>query len=87
MDRRCRLEHRADPLAPGDHLELPLGTFLHAVSCMHCMTVSLAQGGEELGTLWGVDTAERLFREAGFSSFEPHRLDHDPVNVYVVARP
>src|SRR5690606_11741372 len=31
----------------------PLGTLLYTVSCMHCMTVSLAQGGEGLGAMWG----------------------------------
>ncbi len=31
------------------NLNHPLGTFLYAVSAMHCMTVSLAQGGEGLG--------------------------------------
>jgi SAM-dependent methyltransferase len=30
----------------------PIGTFLYTVSCMHCMTVSLAQGGEGLGAMW-----------------------------------
>jgi SAM-dependent methyltransferase len=69
-----------------ENLDLPLGTFLYTVSCLHCMTVSLAQGGEGLGTLWGVEKAEELLREAGFSDLEFHRLDHDPVNVYVVAR-
>ncbi|HSF15093.1 MAG TPA: class I SAM-dependent methyltransferase, partial [Vicinamibacteria bacterium] len=34
-------------------LEHPAGTFLYAASLMHCMTVSLAQGGEGLGTMWG----------------------------------
>jgi SAM-dependent methyltransferase len=68
-------------------VDLPLGTFMYAVSCMHCMTVSLAQGGDGLGAMWGVETAESLLREAGFTTFEPHRLEHDPVNVYVVARP
>ena len=69
------------------NLDLPFGTFLYAVSCLHCMTVSLAQGGEGLGTLWGVEKAEELLRNAGFSELEFHRLEHDPVNVYVVARP
>jgi 2-polyprenyl-3-methyl-5-hydroxy-6-metoxy-1,4-benzoquinol methylase len=31
--------------------EHPIGTFLYAVSCMHCRTVSLAQGGEGLGAM------------------------------------
>ncbi|HET9242179.1 MAG TPA: class I SAM-dependent methyltransferase [Gaiella sp.] len=70
-----------------ENLDLPFGTFLYAVSCLHCMTVSLAQGGEGLGTLWGVEKAEELLRVAGFTQLELHRLEHDPVNVYVVARP
>jgi hypothetical protein len=28
------------------NLDHPSGTFLYAISTMHCMTVSLAQGGE-----------------------------------------
>lgn len=28
------------------NIEHPIGTFLYTVSCLHCMTVSLAQGGE-----------------------------------------
>jgi SAM-dependent methyltransferase len=68
------------------NLDHPFGPFLYAVSCMHCMTVSLAQGGEGLGTMWGVEKAEELLREAGFAELEFHRLEHDPVNVYVVAR-
>ena len=42
------------------------------MSCMHCMTVSLAQGGEGLGAMWGRETAERYFRDAGFGSVEVH---------------
>ena len=34
-------------------IEHPMGTFLYTISCMHCMTVSLAQGGEGLGAMWG----------------------------------
>ncbi|MGQ0539212.1 MAG: class I SAM-dependent methyltransferase, partial [Gemmatimonadaceae bacterium] len=34
-------------------IDHPIGTFLYTVSCMHCMTVSLAQGGEGLGAMWG----------------------------------
>jgi SAM-dependent methyltransferase len=68
-----------------DNLDHPFGPFLYTVSCMHCMTVSLAQGGEGLGTMWGVERAEELLREAGFEELAFHRLEHDPVNVYVVA--
>ena len=69
------------------NLDHPFGPFLYTVSCMHCMTVSLAQGGEGLGTMWGIEQADELLRTAGFGRLEHHRLEHDPVNVYVVARP
>jgi hypothetical protein len=31
----------------------PLGTLPNTISCLHCMTVSLAQQGEGLGAIWG----------------------------------
>jgi SAM-dependent methyltransferase len=66
----------------------PIGTLIYTVSCMHCMTVSLAQeGGAGLGAMWGRETAERMFREAGFGSVEVHELGHDIQNCYYVCRP
>ena len=37
---------------------------------LHCMTVSLAEGGAGLGTAWGVETARRMLDAAGFKSVE-----------------
>jgi hypothetical protein len=68
------------------NLEHPLGTFLYTISCMHCMTVSLAQGGVGLGTCWGVELAEEMLGEAGFTEIVFHRLPHDVMNCFVVAR-
>ncbi len=68
------------------NLDHPLGPFMYTISCMHCMTVSLAQGGEGLGAMWGVEQARELLDAAGFGSLELHRLEHDMQNVYVVAR-
>jgi 2-polyprenyl-3-methyl-5-hydroxy-6-metoxy-1,4-benzoquinol methylase len=67
--------------------EHPVGTFLYTISCMHCMTVSLAQNGEGLGAMWGREAAEELMREAGFRSIEVHELPHDFQNYYYVCRP
>ena len=52
------------------NLDHPLGPFMYTISCMHCMTVSLAQGGEGLGAMWGVEKAEELLtvRASGLSS-------------------
>jgi hypothetical protein len=56
------------------------------VSCLHCMTVSLAQGGAGLGTVWGEETAVDMLHDAGFARVAAHRLPHDIINVYFVAR-
>jgi SAM-dependent methyltransferase len=65
----------------------PMGAMLYAVSTMHCMTVSLAQGGEGLGTMWGREKAREYFDKAGFSTIEVHQLPHDNMNDYWVIRP
>jgi SAM-dependent methyltransferase len=67
------------------NLDHPLGPFLYTVSCMHCMTVSLAQGGVGLGTMWGEELARQLLAEAGFSKVEVTRIESDPINAYFVA--
>lgn len=40
-----------------ENLDHPIGPLLYGASVMHCMTVSLAQGGEGLGTVWGEQKA------------------------------
>ena len=49
------------------NIDHPLGTFLDTISTMHCMTVSLAQGGEGLGTVWGEELAVTMLKDAGFA--------------------
>ncbi len=70
-----------------NNLDHPIGTLLYTISCMHCMTVSLAQGGDGLGAMWGRETAEQYLRKAGFTGVEVHQLDHDFQNDYYVVRP
>ena len=64
----------------------PLGTFLYTASCMHCMTVSLAQGGEGLGTMWGEEKTREYLQRAGFRSVEKRELAHDIQNNWYVVR-
>jgi 2-polyprenyl-3-methyl-5-hydroxy-6-metoxy-1,4-benzoquinol methylase len=64
----------------------PIGTFLYTVSCMHCMTVSLAQGGEGLGAMWGEQKTREYLMRAGFTSIEKHELAHDIQNNWYVVR-
>ncbi len=69
-----------------NNLAHPIGTFLYTVSCMHCMTVSLAQGGEGLGAMWGEEKTREYLDRAGFSSVEKHELAHDIQNNWYVVR-
>jgi SAM-dependent methyltransferase len=68
------------------NLDHPLGTFLYTVSCMHCMTVSLAQGGEGLGAMWGEEKTRDYLARAGFRTVEKHELAHDIQNNWYVVR-
>lgn len=70
-----------------ENADLPWASLLYAISTVHCMSVSLGQGGDGLGTVWGRQTAERMVREAGFSDVTVHDLEADPFNAYYVARP
>jgi SAM-dependent methyltransferase len=70
----------------GENIEHPAGTFGYTVSCMHCMTVSLAYDGEGLGAMWGVHQARDLFGDAGFVDIQVHTNDGDPFNNYYVCR-
>lgn len=69
-----------------NNLDFPMASFLYAVSCIHCTPISIGQGGEGLGTMWGWETAQRMLREAGFESVQRHVLPHDPMNVWFVSR-
>jgi 2-polyprenyl-3-methyl-5-hydroxy-6-metoxy-1,4-benzoquinol methylase len=64
----------------------PIGPFLYAISTMHCMTVSLAQGGEGLGAMWGEEKTREYLQRAGFRSIETHQLAHDIQNNWYVIR-
>jgi 2-polyprenyl-3-methyl-5-hydroxy-6-metoxy-1,4-benzoquinol methylase len=67
-------------------VEHPLGTLLYTVSCMHCMTVSLAQGGEGLGAMWGEEKTREYLKRAGFREVAKKKLAHDVQNNWYVVR-
>lgn len=48
----------------------PFAPYIYGMSVLHCMTVSLAEGGAGLGTAWGEQVARRMLAEAGFGSIE-----------------
>jgi SAM-dependent methyltransferase len=68
-----------------NNLDHPIGPFLYTISCMHCMTVSLAQGGAGLGAMWGEEKAKEMLEEAGFKEVKIEQLPHDFQNYYYIA--
>lgn len=60
----------------------PLAPFAYTISTFHCMSVSLAQNGAGLGTMWGKELACTMFTHAGFKNIEVKQLDHDIINYY-----
>jgi 2-polyprenyl-3-methyl-5-hydroxy-6-metoxy-1,4-benzoquinol methylase len=68
------------------NMDHPIGPFLYSISTMHCMSVSLAQGGAGLGTVWGEELAREMLAEAGFTQVDVKQLPHDVLNSYYLAR-
>ena len=68
-----------------ENLDHPFGPMLYTFSCLHCMPVSLALGGEGLGTAWGEQKALELLEEAGFTSVEVKQIEGDIFNSYYIA--
>lgn len=47
------------------------GALIYGISALHCMTQSLAAGGEGVGAAWGREMAEDYAHRAGFATFQP----------------
>jgi 2-polyprenyl-3-methyl-5-hydroxy-6-metoxy-1,4-benzoquinol methylase len=68
-----------------ENIAHPMGPMLYTISAMHCMTVSLAQGGEGLGTVWGEQQATQLLTDAGFTAIDIKHQTADIMNSYYIA--
>jgi SAM-dependent methyltransferase len=64
----------------------PFAPWMYGVSILHCMTVSLAEGGAGLGTAWGEQTARRFLAEAGFTSVEVVEAPGPQNSIYICRR-
>ncbi|HET8740805.1 MAG TPA: class I SAM-dependent methyltransferase [Acidimicrobiia bacterium] len=60
---------------------------LYGVSTLHCMTQSLAVGGEGLGAAWGRELAEDYAKRAGFSTFQPLEEITNKFSAFYLLRP
>ena len=63
----------------------PFAPWIYGVSTLHCLTVSLAQGGAGLGTAWGEQLALQMLTEAGFADVTVHDVPDDPFDSVYVA--
>jgi SAM-dependent methyltransferase len=70
-----------------NNLDHPVAPLLYTISTIHCTSVSLAQGGVGLGTMWGEELALKMLAAAGFSNVEVKQLPHDFMNNFYIARP
>jgi len=69
----------------GDNLEMAMAPMMYTISTMHCMTVSLAEGGMGLGTAWGEQRAIEMLTDAGFADIEVTGIKADRANHYLLA--
>ncbi|MGB0855989.1 MAG: methyltransferase domain-containing protein [Nitrosopumilus sp.] len=70
-----------------NNMEHSLAPYLYTISCLHCMTVSLALEGKGLGAMWGKELAIKMLNDVGFSNIEVKELIHDPINYYYIVKP
>jgi 2-polyprenyl-3-methyl-5-hydroxy-6-metoxy-1,4-benzoquinol methylase len=68
------------------NIDHPVGPLLYTLSCMHCMTVSLASNGAGLGAMWGEEKARQMLKKAGFTKVEVKKLPHDFYNFYYIIK-
>src|SRR5690606_30072218 len=69
-----------------DNMEHPLAPFIYTVSCMHCMSVSLHQGGACLGRAWGEELCGSLRKAAGFQDITSRKPENDFESTFFSAR-
>lgn len=68
-----------------ENLEMPTAAMMYTISTMHCMTVSLAYGGEGLGTAWGEQLAIQKLTDTGFTNIEVTGIKPDRANHYLLS--
>ncbi len=69
-----------------DNMDHPLAPFIYTVSCMHCMSVSLHQGGAGLGAAWGEELCRSMLEAAGFEDIAIHKPENDFQSTFFIAR-
>jgi 2-polyprenyl-3-methyl-5-hydroxy-6-metoxy-1,4-benzoquinol methylase len=71
-----------------DNIGHPMAPMLYATSTLHCLTVSLAEGGAGLGTCFGEQKALELLADAGFGEVAVLAHPADPIDgIFITHRP
>jgi SAM-dependent methyltransferase len=66
-----------------NNLSNPFAALYYGVSTLHCMTVSLAEGGAGLGTVWGEELARQMLADAGFGHVDIFQSPRPQNSIYV----
>jgi ubiquinone/menaquinone biosynthesis C-methylase UbiE len=66
-----------------ENLDNPMAPSMYTTSTMHCMTVSLAEGGAGLGTAWGGQLALEMLDQAGFTNVIIQASTNPLNNIYI----
>lgn len=68
-----------------DNLANEMAPWVYGVSTLHCLTVSLAEGGTGLGAAWGHQRACQMLAEVGFVDIRTFDAPGDPLDMFFVA--
>jgi len=69
-----------------DNIGNPFAPYMYGISVLHCLTVSLAEGGTGLGTCWGEQVARRMLAEAGLGRVEVVDAPGPQNSIYICRR-
>lgn len=69
-----------------DNMTEPMAPYQYTISTMHCMSVSIAGGGEGLGTCWGATMTEEYLSDAGLTHIETTNIKADRANTYFLSQ-
>ena len=70
----------------GGNLDNPFAPYIYGISVLHCLTVSLAEGGTGLGTAWGEEKAREMLTDAGFTTIEVVDAPGPQNSIYICHR-
>ena len=73
---------RTTSLRPGSEME----RFLYAFSPLHCLAVSMQDGGAGTGTVMRADTVRQYAADAGFGRVEVLDVEHPQFRLYQLHR-